>query len=321
MKQVNLGRTGLKVSDVCLGTMTLGREADAATSEAILDCAFERGITFYDTANSYSAGASERVLGAWLAKRGLRRQIVLATKVRSRMDDRPNEVGLSRRTIMQHCEDSLSRLGTDWIDLYQCHSFDDSTPLEETLRALDDLVRQGKVRYVGCSNFAAWQVAKGLWISDRLGLEKFVCLQPMYNLLKRSPEAELLPLCLDQGIGVIPYNPLAGGFLTGKYSRDRIPDKTRLADNDMYRKRFLSQRNFEILDRFLAEAERRGVSPAALSLAWVRAHPAVTAPIVGARTVEQLKDSLAGAEMELTPDDRESISRLSEFEWEGNLGR
>lgn len=321
MNYVNLGRTGLKVSEVCMGAMTLGREADKQASFAILDYAWEQGVTFIDTANSYNNGPSERVVGEWIRERGVRREVVLATKVRSKMGDAPNEVGLSRRTILMHCEDSLRRLGVEWIDLYQCHQWHDETPLEETLGALDDLVRAGKVRYIGCSNFDAWQLCKSLWTSDRLGLEKFVCLQPMYNLLKRTAEAELLPLCADQGLGVIPYNPLAGGFLTGKYTRKNIPAGTRLKEWDNYKKRFVSERNFDILDRFLAEAIQRDVSPAALALAWVKSHPAVTAPIVGARTVDQLAESLRGLSIQLTPDDRDRISLLSEFEWEGNLGR
>jgi aryl-alcohol dehydrogenase-like predicted oxidoreductase len=321
MNSVRLGRTGLEVSEICLGAMTLGRECDRETSFAILDAAWERGIYFIDTANVYNRGQSERVVGEWIRQRGVRRQVVLASKVRGRMAEGPNEAGLSRRVILRHCEDSLERLGVDHLDLYQCHSWDPDTPIDETLGALDDLVRAGKVRYVGCSNFDAWQLCKSLWTSDRMGAEPLVCLQPMYNLLKRTAEQELLPLCLDQGIGVIPYNPLAGGFLTGKYTRDSIPDKTRLGEMENYRNRFVSERNFEILDRFLAAAEERGVSPAALALAWVRTHPAVTAPILGARTVEQLTDSLGGVEIDLPPEEREKITALSEFEWEGNLGR
>ncbi len=321
MNYVNLGRTGLKVSNVCLGTMTFRREADEAMSFAIMDHAVERGVNFFDTANVYSKGESEKCVGAWLKARGGRDGMVIATKVNGAMGEGPNDRGLSRRTVLRHCEDSLRRLGVEWIDLYQTHSWDDAAPIDETLGAMDDLVRAGKVRYVGCSNVAAWQLAKALWTSERRGVVRFDSLQPMYNLTKRGVEAELLPLCVDQGIGVIPYNPLAGGFLTGKYTRDNLPGRSRLGESELYKKRYWSERNFEVLERFLGAAKQRGVTAAQLSLAWVASHPAVTSPIVGASSLEQLKDSLAGLEIRLTPEERAEISRLSEFEWEGNLGR
>jgi len=321
MEYVNLGRTGLKVSPICLGAMTFRREADNETSFALMDFAREQGVNFIDTANAYSRGESERCVGAWLKERGCRDEMVIATKVYGRMGKGPNEQGLSRWTVLKHCEDSLRRLGLEHVDLYQIHHWDDSTPIAETLGALDDLVRQGKVRYVGCTNVAAWQLTKALWTSDRLGLAGFVSLQPMYNLVKRTVEEELLPLCADQGIGVIPYNPLAGGFLTGKYKRDNMPPETRLAEFDNYKRRYWSDRNFDILDRFLSAARNRGVTPAQLALAWVASHPAVTAPIIGARSVEQLADSLAGLDTRLSPEERDQITQLSVFEWEGNLGR
>jgi aryl-alcohol dehydrogenase-like predicted oxidoreductase len=322
MDYVNLGRSGLKVSRVCLGCMTFDREADVKQSFAIMDYAWEQGINFFDTANMYNNGRSEVCVGRWIAERDVRRELVLATKCASKMGDAPNEAGLSRRTILSHCEDSLRRLGTDWIDLYQCHFWDPATPIDETLAAFDQLVREGKVRYIGASNFAAWQIMKALAASERHDLSRFISVQPMYNLCKRAwSEDEIFPLCADQGLGVIPYNPLAGGFLTGKYTRDAIPKDSRLGNFEMYHNRFISPRNFDILDRFLTEAKRRGVTPAQLALAWVAAHPVVTAPIVGARNVDQLKDSLQGLDIKLSDDDRQSIAKLAEFEWEGNLGR
>jgi aryl-alcohol dehydrogenase-like predicted oxidoreductase len=321
MNYVNLGTSGLKVSDVCLGCMTFNREADKQTSFAIMDHAWERGINFFDTANMYAEGASEQCVGEWIADRGVRRELVLATKVFARMGEAPNEAGLNRRTILQHCEDSLRRLRTDWIDLYQCHNWDPTCPIEETLGAMDQLVRDGKVRYIGVSNFNAWQVMKALSVSERHGWARFISVQPMYCLLKRRVELEMFPLCADQGLGVIPYNPLGGGFLTGKYTRENIPADRRLGRQDNYRRRFVSERNFEILDRFLPEAKRRGVTPAQLAFWWVYSHPLVTAPIAGARSVEQLKDTLKGIELDLTAEDREQITQLSEFEWIGNLGR
>src|SRR5438128_2308141 len=222
MKIRRMGQTGLKVSEVCLGTMTFGHQCDEPTSFAILDKAAEAGVIFLDTADAYpvpptpeTAGRTEEILGKWL--KGKRERFVVATKCRLRVGPGPNDEGLSRKHILKACEDSLRRLGTDYVDLYQSHTPDAETPLEETLRAFDDLVRQGKVRYVGCSNHPAWLLALSLGVSDRLGLARYECVQPRYNLLYREIETELLPLCRDQGLGVIVYNPLAGGFLSGKY--------------------------------------------------------------------------------------------------------
>src|SRR6516225_5139434 len=233
MKMRRMGNTGLKVSEICLGTMTFGHQCDETTSFAILNKATEAGVTFLDTADVYpvpptpeTAGRTEEIIGKWL--HGKRDRFVLATKCRMRVGQGPNDEGLSRKHILQAADNSLRRLRTDHIDLYQTHLPDPDTPLEETLRALDDLVRLGKVRYIGCSNYPAWQVALGLGISERLGLARFDCVQPRYNLLFRDIESELLPLCRDQGIGVIVYNPLAGGFLSGRYTTlDVLPEGTR----------------------------------------------------------------------------------------------
>src|SRR5437588_5051813 len=302
MKTRRMGRTGLKVSEICLGTMTFGHQCDEATSFAILDRATERGVTFLDTADAYpvpptpeTAGRTEEIVGKWLA--GKRDRFVLATKCRIRVGPGPNDEGLSRKHILRAVEDSLRRLQTDYIDLYQAHSPDPETPLEESLRAFDDLVRQGKVRYVGCSNYPAWQLALGLGISARLGLARFDCAQPRYNLLYRDIEAELLPLCRDQGIGVIAYNPLAGGFLTGKYrSLEAAPAGTRFTlgkTGDLYRERYWHQTQLAAVEHLRRFFEPRGKSLVQVAIAWVLQQPAVTAAIVGASRPEQLDESLA----------------------------
>jgi aryl-alcohol dehydrogenase-like predicted oxidoreductase len=227
MEYKRLGATGLKVSELCLGCMTFGREADEATASKILDKFIDAGGNFLDTANVYAAGASEEILGRILRER--RSSLVVATKVRFNANIfigkpvGPNEIGLSRGHIMAEVERSLKRLQTDYIDLYQVHSWDFETPIEETMRALDDLVRQGKVRYLGCSNFTAWQLMKSLWVSDKHGLARFDCLQPQYSLISREVEREILPLCRSEGVGVIPWSPLGGGFLTGKYRAGQKP--------------------------------------------------------------------------------------------------
>ena len=267
MNTRRLGRTGLKVSEICLGTMTFGHQCDEKTSFAILDRATEAGVNFIDTADVYpvppaleTAGRTEAIIGTWL--QGKRDQYVLATKCRMRVGPGPNDEGLSRRHVLQAAEDSLRRLRTDYIDLYQAHSFDPETPQDETLRAFDDLVRQGKVRYVGCSNFAAWQVALGLGSSAQLGLARYDCVQPRYNLLYRDIEAELLPLCRDQGLGVIAYNPLAGGFLSGKYrTLDQLPVGTRFTlgkTGELYRDRYWHQSQLQAVEQLRSHFGARG---------------------------------------------------------------
>jgi aryl-alcohol dehydrogenase-like predicted oxidoreductase len=317
MKIRRMGRTGLKVSEVCLGTMTFGHQCDERTSFAILDKAAEHGVTFIDTADVYpvppspeTAGRSEEVLGAWL--QGRRERFVVATKCRMRVGHGPNDEGLSRKHILKAAEDSLRRLRTDFIDLYQSHFPDPDTPLEETLAAFDQLVRQGKVRYLGCSNYPAWQVALSLGISTRNGLAWYDCVQPRYNLLYREIEGELLPLCRDQGLGVIAYNPLAGGFLSGKYRpQEPPPAGTRFTlgkTGDLYRDRYWQQAQFEAVEHLRRFFEPRGRSLVRVAVAWVLAQPGVTAAIVGASRPEQLDDSLQAVDLTLDAEEAEACN-------------
>jgi len=317
MKIRRMGNTGLKVSEVCLGTMTFGHQCDQATSFAIMNKAEELGVQFLDTADAYpvpptpeTAGRTEEIVGAWL--QGKRERFVLATKCCLRVGNGPNDEGLSRRHILKAAEDSLRRLRTDTIDLYQAHFPDPETPLEETLRAFDDLVRQGKVRYIGCSNFPAWQVALALGLSTRLGLARFDCVQPRYNLLYREIENELLPLCRDQGLGVIPYNPLAGGLLTGKHRAGEPPlAGTRFTlgkTGDLYRDRYWQQAQFEAVERLREFIAPRGKALAQVAVAWILAQPGITAAIVGASRPEQLEQSLAGVDLQLDAEERETCN-------------
>jgi 1-deoxyxylulose-5-phosphate synthase len=307
-----MGKTGLKVSEICLGTMTFGHQCDEKCSFAILDKAAGRGVTFIDTADAYpvpptpeTAGRTEEIVGKWL--QGRRDQFVLATKCRFRVGTAANDEGLSRHHILKAAEDSLRRLRTDYIDLYQAHSPDPETPLEETLRAFDDLVRQGKVRYVGCSNYPAWQVAIALGISRQHGWIPFDCVQPRYNLLFRDIEAELLPLCRDQGLGVIVYNPLAGGFLSGKYQApDRLVPGTRFTlgkTGDLYRQRYWHQAQFDVVEQLRQFFQARGKSLVQVAVAWVLAQSGITSAIVGASRAEQLDDSLAAVDLKLDADE------------------
>ena len=304
-----LGRTGVRVSSLCFGTMSFGREADEDTAAAMFRRCREAGINFFDTANTYSGGRSEEILGRLIA--GSRDELVITSKVCFPMGEDLNARGASRRHIMQSIESSLKRLGTDRLDLYFIHSFDALTPIEGTLRALDDLVHQGKVLYPAVSNWAAWQIAKALGVSARAGLARFECLQPMYNLVKRQAEVEILPLAQSEQVGVISYSPLGGGLLTGKYSAALKSEAGRLVENAMYGKRYGLSAYYEIAERFAAYANEHNLHPATLAVAWVMSHPALTAPIVGARNVEQLEPSLAAAEVKMTPQWRAEISALS----------
>jgi len=317
MKFKNLGRTGLRVSDICLGTMTFGWSADKEASFAIMGTAVESGCNFFDTANIYArwathAGASEEIIGDWFHQTGKRHEVVLATKVRGQMGDGPNDEGLSRAHIMRAVEESLRRLRTDYIDLYQTHWFDDATPIEETLHALDDLVRQGKVRYIGCSNYPAWKLCKALWASDKEGVARYDSLQPHYNLLHRAEfERELMPLCLDQGVGVIPYSPLAGGFLTGKYRRGEPPPPGTRGLQSPRIQAYMTEKNFAILDTLGEMAADRGKTIAQIALAWVRENPAVTSVIIGANTVAQLRDNLGVIDVSLTAQEKKTLDVMS----------
>ncbi len=310
MQSRQLGRTGLRVTPLCLGTMTFGLQCDEATSFAILDRAFEGGIDFIDTADVYplggdlgTVGRTEEIIGKWMSERGTRGRIVLATKCAGNMGPGTNDNGISRYHILKSVDESLRRLKADVIDLYQVHSFDPRTPIEETMRALDDLVRWGKVRYVGCSNYPAWRLAEALATSERLGISRYDCLQPRYNLLFREIETEVLPLCRTQGVGVIVYNPMAGGFLSGKYRKGDDPlEGSRFTLGNAartYQHRYWQDALFDAVEVLRPLAEARSATLASVAVAWVMAQPGVTSAIVGASRPEQLDDSLAAVDLEL----------------------
>jgi aryl-alcohol dehydrogenase (NADP+) len=306
MDYTRLGRTGLQVSRLCLGTMTFGLQCDEETSRAILDRAFEAGITFLDTADVYplggnlsTTGVTEEIVGRWLT--GRREEVILATKCVGATGRRPWEKGASRRHVIAAAEASLRRLGTDFIDLYQMHSYDPDTPIDETLSALDHLVRSGKVRYIGSSNYLAYQLARAIGRSEVLGLARMDSAQPRYNLLFRQIERELLPLCQEEGVGVIPYNPIAGGLLTGKHSREEIPEgRFNLGRaGRLYQERYWHDREFDTVDDLLAIASREGVALTTLAVQWVLANPSVTSAIIGASSPDQLVESLAAGDAPL----------------------
>jgi aryl-alcohol dehydrogenase-like predicted oxidoreductase len=309
MEYRTVGKTGIQVSRLCFGTMSFGGNADAETSKAMFKRCREAGINFFDTANVYSFGRSEEILGECIAD--CRDEVVLASKVYYPTGADINAKGLSRRHIMLEVENSLRRLKTDRLDFYFVHMFDDNTPMEETLRALDDLQAQGKILYPAVSNWAAWQIAKALGISAKEQLARFELIQPMYSLVKRQAEVEILPLAASEQIGVISYSPLGAGLLTGKYGMNKRPEQGRLVEEQRYTDRYADEMNYVIAERFTAYAAEHGINPAALAVAWAMSHPAVTAPILGARTVEQLEDSLAAADVEMTPEWRDEISSLS----------
>ncbi len=310
MKYRRLGASGLEVSVVGVGCNNFGRACDAAQTARVVHAALDRGITFFDTAEIYGETRSEEYLGR--ALEGRRDRVVLATKVGWQVGPGPNEGGASRRRILQAIEGSLRRLRTDYVDLYQVHQWDPHTPIEETLAALDALVRQGKVRYIGCSNFAAWQLVWALWTSDRRGFAPFVSVQPHYSLLHREPEAELLPACQALGVGVIPYFPLAGGMLTGKYREDAPPPPgTRFEALERMRVRFATPRNFAIVRALEAWVQPRGRTLAELAVAWLLARPAVCTVITGATTPEQIEANARAADWELTAAEVEEVAALA----------
>jgi aryl-alcohol dehydrogenase-like predicted oxidoreductase len=315
MEMRNLGRTGVKVSELCLGCMMFGGKTGPEDSYRIIDSAIDGGINFLDTANVYSRGRSEEVTGDALKRNGKRSRIVLATKVHGRMDDEdPNAMGNSRRHILQQCEISLKRLKTDYIDLYQIHRPQPEIPIDETLRALDDLIRAGKVRYIGTSTFAAWQSVEALWAAERYGLNRFVSEQPPYNLLDRRIERELLPMARTYGYAVIPWSPLAGGLLTGKYHRGKeIPKESRYAEHEKFPhfKRRLTAGVFDVTEALEPIAAEKKCSMAQLALAWVLRQPGVTSPIIGPRTLDQLKDNLGALDVTITEEDRQRIDEAA----------
>ncbi|MCC6696227.1 MAG: aldo/keto reductase [Candidatus Hydrogenedentes bacterium] len=306
MKYALLGKTGVRVSEVCLGTMTFGKEADESTSIAIMNRALDAGVNFFDTANIYNKGLTEEIVGRWMGAR--REEIVLASKAHFPTGPGANNQGSSRRHLTRAVEDSLRRLQTDRLDILYLHHWDEHTAIEESLAAVTTLVAQGKVLYLGVSNFAAWQVMKAIAMADNKGYSPVVCMQPMYNLVKRQAEVELLPLALSEGIAVCPYSPIAAGLLTGKYQRG---EGGRIKENPMYAERYRNSAYMEIAADFVAYASTKGLSPAALANAWVISHPAVTAAIVGARNLEQFNDALGCVDIELNLEQRREITALS----------
>lgn len=304
-----LGTTGVKVSQLCFGTMSFGDIADEAESARMFQRCLDVGINFFDCANVYAGGRSEEILGRLMAQH--RDDLVITTKVASQMGAGLNNRGASRRHIQSQVEASLKRLNTDRIDLYFLHHFDPLTAIEETLRTLDDLVQQGKILYPAVSNWAAWQIAQALGIAHYEGLARIQCMQPMYNLVKRQAEVELLPLAAAENVAVIPYSPLGGGLLSGKYSSTQKPQQGRLVENKMYEKRYGEALYYEVASNFTQYANDKGHHPATLAVAWAMAHPAVTAPIIGARNLAQLEASLAALEVDMTPEWRAEISALS----------
>jgi aryl-alcohol dehydrogenase-like predicted oxidoreductase len=308
-KMKQLGQTKLKVSPLCMGTMTFGREADRATSAAMFNRCREAGINFFDCADIYAQGESETILGGLI--RDCRDKVVVTSKVYYAVGKKLEAVGLSRSYIMSAVEASLKRLGTDRIDIYFVHHFDESTPLEETLGALDDLARQGKIRFAGASNFAAWQIEKALGLSAGQGWARFECIQPMYNLVKRQAEVEIFPMAQAEKLGVVTYSPLGGGLLTGKYGDERPSATGRLSTDDIYQRRYGDRWMHESVRGFVRLAKERGIDPVSLAVAWASHHPAVTAPIIGARSVEQLDASLGALQVKMTDELYREISALT----------
>ena len=318
-----LGQTDLKVSFLCLGTMQFGWTADESIAQRLLSAAYAAGVNFFDTADIYSrwangnpGGVAEQILGCWIKQNGIPRdRVIIATKVRGNMGGGPEDEGLSRKHIQESVENSLRRLQTDYLDLYQTHWPDEKTPIEESLRAFDDLVRQGKVRHIGASNFMAWQLMQALWSSDRNGLVRFSTLQPHYNLVHRAEfEHELAAVCKTYSIGVIPYSPLAGGFLTGKYRRNLVPTSARAAGA----KRYFTEGNWALLEQMEKLARGRAASVSQVALAWLLAEPLITSPIIGANSPEQLKDNLGAVDVRLTPEEKSALDQATAWKEKGD---
>lgn len=304
-----LGSTGIQVSRLCMGTMTFGNEADKQESTAIFNRCRDAGINFFDCANVYSQGEAENILGGLIA--GSRDEVVITSKVGGQMGTDINAKGSSRRNIIASVEASLKRLNTSYIDIYFLHEFDPHTPLEETFGTLDELVTQGKIRYIGASNFAAWQVAKALGVSALHDWASLKCIQPMYNLVKRQAEVEILPLAQAENIGVVSYNPLGGGLLTGKYGQEIESSENRLGSVEKYKKRYGDDWMLDAAIRYEAFAIDKGMNPVSLAIAWVAFYPGVTSPIIGARNVGQLEDSLNSMKIDMTPELYQKIAKLT----------
>ena len=310
MKQRNLGKSGLLVSAVGLGCNNFGGRIDLEASRKVIDKAIDLGITLFDTADVYGdRGGSEKIIGEVLGDR--RKDIVLATKFRGQMDSDGKLSGASRRYIISAVEASLTRLKTDWIDLYQVHFPDPLTPIEETLMTLDDLIKQGKIRYIGCSNFPAWQVVDAQWRAKTLGINGFVSCQDEYSLVSRDVEKELVPATKEFGLGILPYFPLASGFLTGKYKRDVIPEGTRFNGNERFQSRYMTEKNWEIVDGLEAFALKRDHTMLELAFSWLAAQPTVSSVIAGATKPEQIEKNVTAADWELTPAEVEEISKIA----------
>jgi len=316
MKYVNLGRAGVKVSRVCLGVMTYGDPAwrpwilTEEQGRPFIKRALEQGINFFDVADMYSLGKSEEILGRAIRDFARRDDVVIGTKAYFKMSDDPNDRGLSRKHLMSAIDASLRRLGTDYVDLYQIHRYDAETPIEETLRALDDIVRAGKARYIGGSSMSSWQFTKALYLADRHGWTRFVSMQNHYNLVYREEEREMLPLCREEGIGVIPWSPLARGFLAGNRRPSDKGTTARAQTDDIAHRLYYTESDFKIVERVVALADRRGVSPAQIALAWLLHQPGVTAPIVGASKMEQLDQAIAAVDITLTEEERRELEEL-----------
>lgn len=306
MNYVQFGPTGIRVSELCLGTMTFGNEADEATSISIMDRALDDGINFFDTADIYNGGVTEEIVGRWLG--GHRDEIVLASKVHFPTGDGVNACGSSRLHIVKGVEANLERLQTDWLDILYLHHWDEDTPLDETLSALTHLVDQGKVLYCGVSNFAAWQTMEAMCVADAGGLAPIVATQPMYNLVKRQAEVEILPMAYEHDLAVCPYSPMGAGLLSGKYQRK---EEGRITANAMYKERYADPEYMAVSDRFVAFADENGYSPAALSVAWVQNHPAVSSTIIGARNLEQYGTALSSLDIPMDGEMRAAIGGLS----------
>lgn len=320
MEYVRLGNTGLKVSEYCIGSDNFGGQTTAEDSLRIMSAAFEGGVNFIDTANSYCDGLSEENVGRFVKTR--RSEVVLATKGRSQVGLFPNDVGANKKYVMQAIDDSLKRLGTDYVDLYQIHAPDLTTPIEETVEAYNDVVRAGKARYIGVSNFSGPQLVEALWVQDKNGFSKFNSVQPRYNLLYREAERELFPVCLDQGLGVMVYSPQAGGFLLGKHRKFKaeMPTGGRYSDDfraaNFYKTTYWNEPAFDAMEQFIAVTEKYGVSPMALALKWVRTNPAVSACIVGARTLEQLQQNLLAWEEDVPNEAISEATAIGDHLWD-----
>ena len=311
MEYRSLGRTGVKVSSLCLGCMMFGGRTQPADSYDIIDAAIDAGINFLDTANVYSRGESEKVTGEALKRNGKRSGIVLATKVHGTMyDNDPNAMGNTRRHITEQCDASLKRLQMDYIDLYQIHRPQSDVPIDETLRAMDDLVRAGKVRYIGTSTFAAWQAVESLWVSEKLGLNRFVCEQPPYHILDRRVERGLIPMAQTFGYGVIPWSPLAGGLLTGKYRRGESISGGRYSDAEKGAGKRFTDSVYDVTEAIEPIADQKGCTISQFALAWVMGQPGITSPIIGPRTTEQFVDNLGAVDVEITEADRKTVDEL-----------